>query len=150
VSTRHDSAGPERRAQRDASRDQRPGYRCAVAPLARTVIALLALLVGAAIGTIATFAHAALPPWALLAGLAIVAAYVLGARLAFDERMPGVAAAVGVVAAVVLIAVAPVDAVVIDPEQSLAIVWLVAAPLVAAAAVLWPLPRRPEAASESP
>ncbi len=100
-------------------------------PLALRIAApLLALLVGAAIGTVATFAHASLAPWVLAAGLLIVAAYVLGVRLAFDERMPGIAAAVGVGAAVVLM--------------------LVAAPLVAAAALLWPIRRRPEAASESP
>lgn len=120
-------------------------------PLALRIAApLLALLVGAAIGTVATFAHASLAPWVLAAGLLIVAAYVLGVRLAFDERMPGIAAAVGVGAAVVLIAVAPVDAVVIHPDRQLDLVWLVAAPLVAAAALLWPIRRRPEAASESP
>jgi hypothetical protein len=43
-----------------------------------------------------------------------------------------------------------VDAVVIHPDRRLDLVWLVAAPLVAAAALLWPIRRRPEAASESP
>jgi hypothetical protein len=120
-------------------------------PIALRIVApLLALLVGAAIGTVSTFAHASLVPWVLAAGLVIIAAYVLGVRLAFDERMPGIAAAVGVGAAVVLIAVAPVDAVVIHPDRQLDLVWLVAAPLVAAAALLWPIRRRPEAASESP
>src|SRR5690606_33138530 len=91
------------RARRADSR-----YRGAVPIALRIVAPLLALLVGAAIGTVSTFAHASLVPWVLAAGLVIVAAYVLGVRLAFDERMPGVAAAVGVGAAVVLIAVAPV------------------------------------------
>jgi hypothetical protein len=121
-----------------------------VAPLARIAVALLALVVGAAMGTVASFAHAAVAPWALIGGLVIVAAYVLGVRLAFDRRAPGIAAALGVVGSVLLIALAPVDAVVLDLEEPLAIAWLVAAPLVAAAAVFWPLPRRPEAASESP
>jgi hypothetical protein len=121
-----------------------------VVPLARIAVALLALVVGAAVGTVASFAHAAVAPWALIGGLVIVATYVLGVRLAFDERAPGIAAALGVVAAALLIAFAPVDAVVLDLEEPLAIAWLVAAPLVAAAAALWPLPRRPEAASESP
>ena len=118
-------------------------------PVLRLATALLALLVGAAIGTVATFAHASLAPWALLAGLVIVAGYVIGVRLAFEERMPGVAAAVGAGAAVVLIAVAPVDAVVIHLDRQLDLIWLVAAPLVAIAALLWPIRARADAASES-
>ncbi len=117
--------------------------------LLRIATALLALLVGAAVGTVTTFAHAALAPLVLIAGLLIVAAYVLGVRLAFDERMPGLAAAIGVGAAVVLIGAAPVDAVMLDPRQPLDLVWLVAAPLVAAVALLWPVPQRASAASES-
>lgn len=116
----------------------------------RIVTPLLALLVGAAIGTVSTFAHASLVPWVLAAGLVIIAAYVLGVRLAFDERMPGIAAAVGVGAAVVLIAVAPVDTVVIRPDRPLDLVWLIAAPLLATAALLWPIRDRPVEASESP
>ncbi|MGN6274045.1 MAG: hypothetical protein ACTHMQ_13260 [Protaetiibacter sp.] len=118
--------------------------------LLRIATAVLALLVGAAVGTVTTFAHAALEPWALIAGLVIVAAHVLGVRLAFQERLPGVVAGAGVIVALVLIAVVPVDAVIIRPDHPLDLVWLVVAPLVAAAALLWPVRDRPVAASESP
>ena len=115
--------------------------------LARSGIAVLASVVGGAIGTVTTFAHASLVPWALVVGAVIVVGYVLGVRLAFDERMPAAAAALGVMLAVVLIASVPVDTVVLDTGSPLAVVWLVVAPLAAVAALAVPLPRRAEGSS---
>ena len=58
-----------------------------------------ALAIGIAVGFITTFTHHALPPWGLVAGLAIVVALVVGFRLVFDSRVIAAAAAVGVVGA---------------------------------------------------
>ena len=114
---------------------------------ARLGIAALAALVGAAIGGVTTFAHGALPPWVLIAGLAIVAAYVVGLRLAFDERMPAVAGALGAIAALAVVALLPVDLVMFDTRSVLAVVWLVGMPIVAALGVAWPVPRAAGGAS---
>ncbi|MEQ1735446.1 MAG: hypothetical protein ABL886_03330 [Rhodoglobus sp.] len=64
---------------------------------------LFAFVIGVAAGFITTFTHRGLPPWGLVAGLAIVVALVLGFRLVFASRIIGAAAAVGVIGATALL-----------------------------------------------
>ena len=62
------------------------------------------VLVGVVVGGITTFTHGQVPPWGLIAGLAIVAALVGGFRLVFGSRIVGAAAALGVVGSSALLA----------------------------------------------
>ena len=64
---------------------------------------LFALVVGVAVGFITTFTHRGLPPWGLTAGLAVIAALVLGFRLVFASRIIGAAAAIGAIGATALL-----------------------------------------------
>lgn len=120
-----------------------------MSPLLRVALALLALGVGAAVGAITTFAHAEIAPWMLLGGLAIVAAFVLGARLALADPVATAAAVVGVVGAALVLALVPGDEIVVVADDPAGWGWLLASPVVALAAALWPLPRRTGEASES-
>ena len=61
---------------------------------------VFALAIGAAVGFVTTFTHRGLPPWGLIAGLAVILALVLGFRLVFSSRIIGAAAAVGAIAGV--------------------------------------------------
>ncbi|MBN9139875.1 MAG: hypothetical protein J0H23_03510 [Micrococcales bacterium] len=118
--------------------------------LVRLGIALLALVVAAVVGAIATFAHAQTPPWFLIGGLLIVAALVLGVRLAVAQPLATAAAALGVVGATLVLALLPGDEIVVVAGDGLGTAWLIGVVVVVLGAALWPIPRRPEAASESP
>ncbi|MCS0498995.1 hypothetical protein [Protaetiibacter mangrovi] len=120
-----------------------------MSPLLRAGVAVLAAVVGAVVGLVTTFAHAQSPPWVLLGGLLLVAGYVLGVRLAFEDPIATSAGALGVLAPVGYVLLVQGDAVVIG-DDALGIAWIVAVPTVIAAAAAWPIRRRPEPGSESP
>ncbi len=109
--------------------------------LIRAVSALLALGVGAAIGAVTTFAHAATPPWLLIGGLVVVALFVVGTRLALGEAVVTAAAVVGVLGAAFAVALVPADIVVVAAD-AIGTLWLLGVTVVALAGALWPLPRR--------
>ncbi len=121
-----------------------------MATLARVGLALIALIVAVSVGVVVTFAHGGSAPWLLIAGLALVGALVLGARLAVDDPLVTAATAAGAVGAVIVLALQPGDGIVIVPADGLGLTWLIGAPLVSVGAALWPIRRRPETASESP
>ena len=73
--------------------------------LTATIIAsVFAAVIGAGVGIITTFTHRLLPPLGLIAGLLIVGALIAGFRLVFDSRIIAGAAAVGVLAAIAVLA----------------------------------------------
>ena len=118
--------------------------------LGRVVVAILAVAVGAMIGVITTFTHRQLPPWGVLAGLLIIAALLVGARLAFEGRLPAVAAALGVVGAVLLLSLQSTGGSVLVADDPIGMVWAIGPALIAVVAIAWPeTRRRPEAASDS-
>ena len=114
----------------------------------RLGIALLAFAVGVAIGTITTFAHATAAPWMLLAGLAVVLAFVLGVRLGVGQPLATAAAVAGVVGSALLVALVPGD-VVLVASDALGIAWLVGVTVLPLGGALWPLRERPGNAPES-
>ena len=71
---------------------------------ATALSSVFAILVGIVVGVITTFTHSLVPPWGLIAGLAIVAALVGGFRLVFGSRVVGAAAALGVIGASAVLA----------------------------------------------
>ena len=71
---------------------------------ATALSSVFAVLIGAVVGVITTFTHGQVPPWGLIAGLAIVAALVGGFRLVFGSRIVGAAAALGIVGASAVLA----------------------------------------------
>jgi N-acetyl-1-D-myo-inositol-2-amino-2-deoxy-alpha-D-glucopyranoside deacetylase len=71
---------------------------------ATALSSIFGLLVGIVVGVITTFTHSQLPPWGLIAGLAIVTALVAGFRLVFGSRTVAGAAALGVVGASAVLA----------------------------------------------
>lgn len=84
-----------------------PPVESQVEPLGAGATALssvFAILVGIVVGVITTFTHSLVPPWGLIAGLAIVAALVGGFRLVFGSRIVGGAAVLGVIGATVVLA----------------------------------------------
>jgi len=66
---------------------------------ATALSSVFSILIGVVVGVITTFTHAAIPPWGLIAGLAVVTALVAGFRLVFGSRIVAAAAALGVVGA---------------------------------------------------
>ncbi len=71
---------------------------------AAAVSSVFGALVGIVVGVITTFTHGAIPPWGLVAGLAIVTALVAGFRLVFGSRIVAGAAALGVIGASAVLA----------------------------------------------
>ena len=119
-------------------------------PLVHAGIAVIAFAVGALVGIVTTFAHRQVPPFGLLAGLLIIAALLVGARLAFPGRLPAAAAGLGVVASVAILSLQTTGGSVLVANDPLGLVWAIGPTLIAVVVVAWPRPRvRPEAASDS-
>jgi len=104
------------------------------------VSCVFALIVGGIAGIITTFTHAQLPPWGLVAGLAIAAALVLGFRLVFDSRLVGAAAAIGFVAASAVLALPGAGAPILTLDAASGWIWAVGPALLAVATLVprWP------------
>jgi hypothetical protein len=71
---------------------------------ATALSSVFGVLVGIVVGLVTTFTHAQLPPWGLIAGLAVVTALVAGFRLVFGSRTVAAAAALGVIGASAVLA----------------------------------------------
>jgi hypothetical protein len=111
--------------------------------LGTTIIAsVFAAIIGAGVGIITTFTHRQLPPLGLIAGLLIIGALVAGFRLAFDSRIIAGSAALGVLAAVAVLALPGAGGSVVVADGILGYVWVLGTPLLAATMVLWPGFRR--------
>ena len=111
--------------------------------LTATIIAsAFAAVIGAGVGVITTFTHRQLPPIGIIAGLAIVAALIAGFRLVFDSRIIAGAAALGVLFAIAALALPGAGGSVVVADGVLGYVWVLGAPLIAVAVLLWPGSRR--------
>ena len=105
----------------------------------------LAFAGGAVMGCVTTFTHRQLPPWGLVGGALIVAALVVGVRLATGGRLPAIAAALGAALAIAVLALPTSGGSVLVVPDLLGWAWGTAPVLAAAVAVAWPGSRaRPE------
>lgn len=117
---------------------------------ARAGSLLLALLLGAVYGAVATVGHRqsftigdVTVPWGLVAALVGVAALLLGIRLVAGGRWAAAAAAVGVVGVVALLSIPGPGGSVLIPAGLVGTIWSVGPALIAVLVVAWPsLPQR--------
>lgn len=101
---------------------------------------LFAFVIGVAIGFVTTFTHRELPPWGLVAGLAIVAAAVLGFRLVFSSRIIGAAAAIGAIGSTALLTLPGAGGTAFAPSDPIGYTWAIAPSVLALVALVWPNP----------
>jgi hypothetical protein len=101
---------------------------------------VFAFAIGVAVGFITTFTHRGLPPWGLVAGLAIVLAVVLGFRLVFGSRIIAAAAAIGVVGATALLMLRGAGGTVLVLDDPIGYVWAIGPTVIATIVLLWPNP----------
>lgn len=95
-------------------------------PLGAAAVALssvFGVLVGLVVGMITTFTHAAMPPWGLVAGLAIVTAMVAGFRLVFGSRIVAGAAALGALGASAVLALPGAGGTALSLDGPLGYLW---------------------------
>lgn len=105
---------------------------------------LVAFVVGGVYGLAGTIAHAYTWGWfplGLVLGLIGCAALLASVRLLTSDRWTALACGLGMIASALVFSGRGPGGSVIVPETSLAIVWTVAVPVLAAAVVVWPEPR---------
>lgn len=112
---------------------------------------LFALVIGVAAGFITTFTHRGLPPWGLIAGLAVILALVLGFRLVFSSRIIGGAAAVGAIGATALLMLPGAGGTVFVLGDPIGYVWAIGPTVLSVVALAVPntVARREAAAARS-
>jgi hypothetical protein len=123
--------------------------RAAIATIA--LASLFAFAIGVAAGFVTTFTHRGLPPWGVIAGLAIVVALVLGFRLVFASRIIGAAAALGMIGATALLMLPGAGGTVFVVDDPIGYAWAIG-PTVLAVLVLTvpqPVARREARAARS-
>ncbi len=111
---------------------------------------MLALLVGAFVGSVTTVIHQSsivvlgIPiPWGLIVSLATVAAYLLGLRLVRGERGSVIFGALGVLLSIFVFSQRSQGGSVLVPDNLAGSVWAIAPTLIATIIVAWPkLPER--------
>ncbi|HEX7834326.1 MAG TPA: hypothetical protein VF479_02525 [Pseudolysinimonas sp.] len=110
-----------------------------------------ALVIGAAVGFITTFTHRGLPPWGLVAGLAVILALVLGFRLVFASRIIGAAAAVGAIGATALLTLPGAGGIAFAIDDPIGYAWALGPAILAVIALGWPsaVARRERSAARS-
>ena len=101
---------------------------------------LFAFAIGVAVGFITTFTHRGLPPWGLVAGLAIVVALVFGFRLVFSSRIIGAAAAIGAVGATALLMLPGAGGTAFVLDDPIGYVWAAGPSVLSVVALLVPSP----------
>jgi N-acetyl-1-D-myo-inositol-2-amino-2-deoxy-alpha-D-glucopyranoside deacetylase len=114
--------------------------RAAILTLA--LAAVFALAIGFAVGFVTTFTHRQLPPWGLIAGLAVIGALVAGFRLVFGSRVIAAAAALGAVLATGLLMLPGAGGTAFVIDDAIGYVWAIAPTVLVVAIVLLPLPQR--------
>jgi hypothetical protein len=102
---------------------------------------LFALVIGVAAGFITTFTHRGVPPWGLVAGLAIVAALVVGFRLVFASRIIGAAAAVGVIGSTALLMLPVSSGTAFVADDPIGYAWAIGPTVLSVMALAVPNPR---------
>ncbi len=108
--------------------------------LSIALASLFAVVIGGAVGFITTFTHRGLPPFGLIAGLAIVIALVAGFRLVFSSRIIGAAAALGAVGATGLLMLPGAGGTVLVLDDPIGYIWAIGPTVLAAVVLLWPNP----------
>ncbi|MGR2751313.1 hypothetical protein [Agromyces arachidis] len=119
---------------------------------------LIAAIVGFVAGTVTTIGHRhawqigeVSLPWGLVAGLAAVAALLVGIRLVAGGRAASIAAAVGIVGAVALFTLPGPGGSVLVASGVVGTVWSVGPALIAVLVTAWPsLPARGAARTPTP
>lgn len=114
--------------------------------VARVALTVLAGVIGCAMSMVLTFTHRQYVvelagisvPFGLIGGLAIVAAYVAGVRLAFGERIPALAAGAGAVVAVGLLGIPMASGSTPYVGDAVDYVWIVGPTVIAIVVVGWP------------
>jgi N-acetyl-1-D-myo-inositol-2-amino-2-deoxy-alpha-D-glucopyranoside deacetylase len=82
-------------------------------------------------------------PWGILAGVGIIAALLVGLRIAFATRIVAACAAAGVLASEVFLAVQPFGGATVVPGNVLGLIWGLAPALITLVVLVWPAaPRR--------
>ncbi|WP_298012554.1 DUF6113 family protein [uncultured Microbacterium sp.] len=114
--------------------------------IARVFTILGCAVLGAVVGAVGTVAHASLEPLGVILAVIASTALVLALRLLID-RWASVAASVGLIGAIVLFSgPGPGGSIIAPAEDPYALVWAIAAPLLAAVIVAFPtLPVAPVA-----
>ena len=110
----------------------------------------IGLVAGAGVGFVLTFTHrqyvvsiAGVPiPFGLIGALAIVAALLIGMRLAFGERTPTIAAAAGVIVASALLMIPTRSGSMLALEDPPSYVWALGPTVLAIVIIGWPSRRR--------
>ena len=121
---------------------------------ARVFTIVLALATGAGVGFVLTFTHRqyvvpvlGVPvPWGLIGGLAIVAALLVGMRLAFGDRIAPLAAGAGILLSIALLGIPMPSGSTVYANDAIDYVWILAPTVIAIVVVGWPdrrLARRP-------
>lgn len=107
--------------------------------------ALIAAICGAAIGILFTVAHGATMavgpiafPYGIVLGFASVGAYLVAMRLLWDTRVPAIGGAIGVVGALLVLAVGTPAGAVVLASDAFGWTWAIGATAIAALAVAWP------------
>ncbi len=101
---------------------------------------LFAFVIGVAVGFITTFTHRGVPPWGLVAGLAIIAAAVVGFRLVFASRVIGAAAAAGAIGATALLMLPGAGGTAFVIGDPIGYAWAIGPTVLAVVALAWPNP----------
>lgn len=113
---------------------------------ARVFTIVLASITGAGVGFVLTFTHrqyivpvVGIPvPWGLIGGLAIVAALLVGMRLAFGDRIAPLAAGLAVVAAIAVLGLPLPSGSTLYANDAIDYVWILAPVLITAVVAFWP------------
>ncbi|QPZ40213.1 hypothetical protein HCR76_06180 [Paramicrobacterium chengjingii] len=118
--------------------------------MSRIVTAVITLVLGAVYGTVGTVAHTlsvkplGIPiPYGLVLGLIGTLALLIGLRLVITERLPSVAAGVGLVGTVALFSFSSPGGSILISQGLPGLIWLFGVPLIAAVVLAWPrVPQR--------
>jgi len=113
---------------------------------ARVFTIILAVVTGAGVGFVLTFTHrqyvvpvAGIPvPLGLLGGLAIVAALLVGMRLAFGDKVAPLAAGLGVMAAIGILGIPLPSGSTLYANDLIDYVWIFGPAVISAVVVFWP------------
>lgn len=113
--------------------------------LVRSITAIVAFVVGAAIGAMLTVSHQttidiiiASVPIGLIAGILIIASLLIGLRLVFETRVVPGAAAVGVLLAIAVLSAESAGGSILVPAVASGWVWTFGPALVALLVLAWP------------
>ena len=105
----------------------------------------VALLLGAFSGALLTFAHQATAdvagvqvPWGIVAAIIITVSLLVGLRLVFGTRLVAAFAAIGMIAAVVILSIQSAGGSLLVPGNTLGFVWVFAPVVIAIVVLAWP------------